>query len=117
MIGRHYLLEIKRVKELALPTLLPPHHGSLPRFVVSFRRNHGSSPVSTRVLQHIRARSRLQPNCLFRSAINSCHPIQRPAQRRAFSTRRGDEPVHSMDEAVSLTFAPRPRLGSPSSGN
>src|ERR1700730_7132040 len=57
MIGRHYLLEIKRVKELALPTLLPPHHGSLPRFVVSFRRNHGSSPVSTRVLQHIPGQS------------------------------------------------------------
>src|SRR5262249_39018221 len=31
MIRRHYLVEIKRVKELPLSTLSPPHHGSLPR--------------------------------------------------------------------------------------
>src|ERR1700756_2131060 len=31
MIRRHYLVEIKRVKELPLSTLLPPHHGPLPR--------------------------------------------------------------------------------------
>src|SRR6202008_2154850 len=27
----HYVVEIKRVKELPLSTLLPPHHGPLPR--------------------------------------------------------------------------------------
>src|SRR5258707_10492254 len=52
MIRRHHLVEIKRVKELALSTLSPPHHGLLPRITVSVRRNHGSSGVSTRVLQH-----------------------------------------------------------------
>src|ERR1700746_1192861 len=31
MIRRHYLVEIKCVKELPLSTLLPPHHGPLPR--------------------------------------------------------------------------------------
>src|SRR5262245_5558220 len=31
MIRRHYLVEIKRVKELPLSTLSPPHHGPLPR--------------------------------------------------------------------------------------
>jgi hypothetical protein len=41
MIGRHYLVEIKRVKELALSTLAPTHHGPPPRFVASFRPNHG----------------------------------------------------------------------------
>jgi hypothetical protein len=48
----HYLVEIKRVKELALPTFLPPHHGPLPR-ITSHSRNHGSTIASTRVLQHI----------------------------------------------------------------
>src|SRR5262249_61522705 len=52
MISRHYLVEIKHVKEFALSTLSPPHHGSLPRITVSIRRNHGSPIVSTRVLQH-----------------------------------------------------------------
>src|SRR5262249_38596959 len=31
MIRGHYLVEIKRIKELALSTLSPPHHGPLPR--------------------------------------------------------------------------------------
>jgi hypothetical protein len=31
MIRRHYFVEIKRVKELPLSTLSPPHHGPLPR--------------------------------------------------------------------------------------
>src|SRR5262249_23860446 len=31
MISRHYLVEIKRVKELPLSTLSLPHHGPLPR--------------------------------------------------------------------------------------
>src|ERR1700757_3682140 len=31
MIRRHYLVEIKCVKELPLSPLLPPHHGPLPR--------------------------------------------------------------------------------------
>src|SRR5262245_46872697 len=31
MISRHHLVEIKRVKELPLSTLSPPHHGPLPR--------------------------------------------------------------------------------------
>src|ERR1700746_4086504 len=30
MIRRHYLVEIKCVKELPLSTLLPPHHAPLP---------------------------------------------------------------------------------------
>src|SRR5215471_1028421 len=31
MIRRHYIVEIKRVKELPLSALSPPHHGPLPR--------------------------------------------------------------------------------------
>src|SRR5215471_263272 len=31
MIRRHYLVEIKHVKELPLSTLSPPHHAPLPR--------------------------------------------------------------------------------------
>src|SRR5215831_19005153 len=53
MIRRHYLVEIKRVKELLLSTLSPPHHGSTPANHLSIRRNHGSPVASTRVLQHI----------------------------------------------------------------
>src|SRR5258708_39914149 len=52
MIRRHHLVEIKRVKELGLSTLSPPHQGLLPRITISVRRNHGSSGVSTRVVQH-----------------------------------------------------------------
>src|ERR1700720_3010441 len=51
MIWWHHLVEIKRIKELALSTLLPPHHRPLPRIATSIRRNHGSSIVSMRVLQ------------------------------------------------------------------
>src|SRR4029077_16924987 len=57
MIWWHYLVEIKREKELALPTFLPPHHGPLPR-ITSHSRNHGSTIASTRVLQHIRGEER-----------------------------------------------------------
>src|SRR6516162_9047037 len=53
MIRRHYLVEIKRVKELLLSTLSPPHHGPTPANHLSIRRNHGSPVASTRVLQHI----------------------------------------------------------------
>src|SRR5262249_20150488 len=31
MVRRHHLVEIKRVKQLPLSTLSPPHHGPLPR--------------------------------------------------------------------------------------
>src|SRR5262249_20297210 len=58
MIRRHYLVEIKRVKELLLSTLSPPHHGSTPANHLSIRRNHGSPVASTTVLQHIPPESR-----------------------------------------------------------
>src|SRR5262249_18123018 len=57
MIRRHYLVEIKRVKELLLSTLSPPHHGPTPANHLSIRRNHGSPVASTRVLQHIRGKA------------------------------------------------------------
>ena len=34
MIGRYHLVEIERIKELALPLLSPPHHRPLPRIIV-----------------------------------------------------------------------------------
>ena len=36
MIGRYHLVEIERIKELALPLLSPPHHRPLPRIIVLF---------------------------------------------------------------------------------
>jgi len=35
MIWRHHLVEIKRIKELTLFTLTPPHHRPLPRIIAS----------------------------------------------------------------------------------
>src|SRR5919204_5034530 len=35
VIRRHHLVEVKRIKELALPPLAPPHHRPLPRITVS----------------------------------------------------------------------------------
>src|SRR6266496_3212159 len=51
MVGRHYLVEIKRVEKLALSVLPPPHHRPLPRITVSTRLNHGPPIASMRVLQ------------------------------------------------------------------
>src|SRR5262249_38537893 len=56
MIRGHYLVEIERVKELTLPTLSPTHHRPLPR-IAPGSTEHGSSVVSTSVLQHIPPRS------------------------------------------------------------
>src|SRR4029079_14402765 len=55
MIGRHRLVEIERVEELTLPALSPPHHRPLPANRSPDQRNHGSTAVSTRVLQHNRS--------------------------------------------------------------
>src|ERR1700755_2270318 len=52
MIGRYRLVEIERVEELTLPALSPPHHRPLPANRSPDSRNHGSTAVSTRVLQH-----------------------------------------------------------------
>src|SRR5581483_9301725 len=52
MIGRYRLVEIERVEELTLPALSPPHHRPLPANRSPDQRNHGSTAVSTRVLQH-----------------------------------------------------------------
>src|ERR1700739_3883285 len=52
MIGRHRLVEIERVEELTCSALSPPHHRPLPANRTPDSRNHGSTAVSTRVLQH-----------------------------------------------------------------
>src|ERR1700751_6217047 len=52
MIGRHRLVEIERVEELTLSALSPPHHRPLPANRSPDSRNHGSTAVSTRGLQH-----------------------------------------------------------------
>src|ERR1700741_4156980 len=52
MIGRHRRVEIERVEELTLSALSPPHHRPLPANRSPDSRNHGSTAVSTRVLQH-----------------------------------------------------------------
>src|SRR5246500_3161596 len=57
MIGRHRLVEIERVEELTLSALSPPHHRPLPANRSPDSRNHGSTAVSTRVLQHNRGNS------------------------------------------------------------
>src|ERR1700749_4029373 len=59
MIGRHRLVEIERVEELTLPALSPPHHRPLPANRSPDQRNHGSTAVSTRVLQHNQGQSGL----------------------------------------------------------
>jgi hypothetical protein len=74
----------------------------------------GLAPTLKRRLTTAHAGSRFQPNFISISHQFMSFNDQR---RRAFGKRRGDEPVHSMDEAVSRTFSPRPRLGSPSFGN
>jgi hypothetical protein len=57
MIRRHHLVELKRIKELALSTFPPTHHESLPSISVSIQRNHRSRFASIGVLQHNRGRS------------------------------------------------------------
>ena len=52
VVRRHNLVEIKRIKELALTALLPSQHAPLPQMPVSTERNHGPRFVSTPVLQH-----------------------------------------------------------------
>src|SRR5271157_1600358 len=55
MSRRHHLVEIERVEELTLSALSPPHHRPLPANRNPGPRNHGSTAVSTRVLQHNRS--------------------------------------------------------------
>src|SRR5271155_3305266 len=57
MIRRHHLVQIERVEELTLSALLPPHHRPLPANRSPDVRNHGSTVVSTRVLQHNRGKA------------------------------------------------------------
>ena len=42
VIGRHDLVEIKRIKELTLSTFSPTHHEPLPSMPVAIQRNHRS---------------------------------------------------------------------------
>jgi hypothetical protein len=42
VIGWHHLVEIKGIKELALPAFPPTHHEPLPLMPVSKLRNHRS---------------------------------------------------------------------------
>src|ERR1700758_5670657 len=46
MIRRYHLVEIKRVEELTLSALSPPHHRSLPANRSPEQPNHGSTAVS-----------------------------------------------------------------------
>src|SRR5271167_411427 len=62
MIRRHDLVEIERVEKLTLSALSPPHHRPLPANRNPGPRNHGSTAVSTRVLQHNRGESRHAAN-------------------------------------------------------
>ena len=52
MVGRHYLVEIKRVKESTLSAFPPTHHEPLPLIHVSIQWNHRSRVLSIEVLQH-----------------------------------------------------------------
>src|SRR5271166_5685405 len=63
MIGRHRLVEIERVEELTLSALSPPHHRPLPANRSPDQRNHGSTAVSTRVLQHNPSRATERLRC------------------------------------------------------
>src|ERR1700756_5365273 len=71
MIWRNHLVQIKRIKELTLPDFPPTHHEPPPR-IIAHRRNHGSSVVSTRVLQQNppKATELLRHREMTRSAIN-----------------------------------------------
>jgi putative tryptophan/tyrosine transport system substrate-binding protein len=53
MVGRHYLVEIKRVEKLALSVLPPPHHRPLPRITVSTRLNHGPPIAIERAIEEL----------------------------------------------------------------
>ena len=61
MIRRHPLVEIERVEELTLSALSPSHHATAPANRSPDPRNHGSTAVSTRVLQHNRGLADIQP--------------------------------------------------------
>src|SRR5664280_1189493 len=52
MVGRHHLVQIKDIEELALLVFLPSHHAPLPMMIHSIERNHGSPIASMGVLQH-----------------------------------------------------------------
>src|ERR1700720_718824 len=73
MIWWHHLVEIKRIKKLALSPLLPPHHRPLPRIATSIRRNHGSSIVSMRVLQLLQHNPRKSGHWLSAGMSAKCH--------------------------------------------
>src|SRR5450631_3177159 len=57
MVGRHHLVQIKDIEELALLVFLPSHHAPLPMMIHSIERNHGSPIASMGVLQHNRGNS------------------------------------------------------------
>src|ERR1700730_7020348 len=71
VIGWHHLVELKRIKELTLSAFPPTHHRSLPRFVAPIRRNHGSTIVSTRVLQPNHGDSGRDADIEFRPALTA----------------------------------------------
>src|SRR5450631_2183212 len=52
MVGRHHLVQIKDIEELALLVFLPSHHAPLPMMIHSIERNRGSPIASMGVLQH-----------------------------------------------------------------
>src|SRR5262249_32354812 len=97
MIRRHYLVEIKRVKELLLSTLSPPHHGSTPANHLSIRRNHGSPVASTTVLQHI------PPQSGHRSARRECPLSAKSALTRCSKKDRYSIPSSARVSSVGGT--------------
>jgi hypothetical protein len=72
MIGWHHLVEIKGIKELALPVLPPSHHPPLPPMTdSSIKRNHGATIVSMGLLQQNRGKSGLDLLTLMISAFDA----------------------------------------------
>src|ERR1035437_8560110 len=58
MVGRHNLVQIKGIKELALSILPPTHYATLPMMIDSVEWNHGSPCASMGLLQHNHLESR-----------------------------------------------------------
>jgi hypothetical protein len=52
MVGRHDLVEIKRIKELTLSAFPTPHHLQNSAMIDPSSRNHGSPKETIGLLQH-----------------------------------------------------------------
>jgi hypothetical protein len=57
MILGHRLIEAELVKQLPLTLVAPPHHRPSPSRIAPEKRNHASTPVFNRLLQHYRHNS------------------------------------------------------------